>query len=199
MKGKQPWNVGQELPECLRQKISKANKGNPKCTGYALTEEREALRRERISIKAKLHNGGFREGSGVGKKSWHDSPVAGRVHCQSSYEARMVILLDKSGLKWRRNLERFPFEWKGKLTCFIPDFVIDVSGSELLVETKGFKTEKDVTKWKNCTKPLCVVYLAELEHLESLEHFGELAEWFIAATSKVAPERVRGFESHTLL
>lgn len=111
----------------------------------------------------------------------------------------MAILLDKSGLKWNRNNERFPFEWEGKQTCFIPDFKIEINGSELLVETKGFKTEKDVTKWKNCTKPLCVVYLAELVYLESLERIGELAEWFIAATSKVAPERVRGFESHTLL
>lgn len=187
MKGRAPWNVGKHLSESYRAKLSAANKGNPNCTGYALTEERELLRRQRISDKAKISNGGFRKGSGVGKKSWHDSPVAGKVHCQSSYELRMAILLDKSGLKWKRNSERFYFTWNEKQTYYVPDFVIDCNGVELLIETKGFKTEKDEAKWKSCTKPLFVVYLQELQELETLVVHGELAEWFIATTSKVAP------------
>lgn len=182
--GKKSWNHGLLTPNEVREKIRIANRGNPKCTGKALTIEKEELRCKRIHETAKRNGktGGYRRGSGVGKKCWYDSPIAGRVHLQSTYELRLAQILDSLGLIWCRTYDRFPYPLEGKSSYYIPDFKIFNATHITYVETKGYIPKKDEAKWSAFPEKLLVLRLNEIE---SLEKFGDVAERFKASTSKV--------------
>ena len=47
--------------------------------------------------------GGYRQGSGRGKKQWYESKIAGRVFLDSSYEVAYAKYLDYCGINWIKN------------------------------------------------------------------------------------------------
>jgi hypothetical protein len=148
MLGKKAWNSGRSLSVSHREKIRIGRKNNPKCTGVASTPEKELLRRERISKTASLHkkSGGYRIGSGRSVGSWYESPYAGRVYLDSSWELLYAKFLDKSSTSWKRNTTRFKYTWQGNDHDYIPDFFLVETNS--YVEIKGYVTNKDRAKWK---------------------------------------------------
>ena len=63
-----PWNKGLQGLNG-KPAWNKGIKGST--TGKASTEEKEILRKQKISLKAKDKNGGYRRGSGIGKKGFY--------------------------------------------------------------------------------------------------------------------------------
>lgn len=121
-------------------------KGNPNI-GKALDPFKEIIRKKKISetMKRNPFAGGYREGSGKGKKSTYISSIAGIVKLDSNFEVEFAIELDRLKINWKRNTTRFYFNWNGIRTYYIPDFyLID---KDLYVETKGFwyKDKKEKT------------------------------------------------------
>lgn len=130
----------------LSKRISEKRKGNPNM-GRALDPLKEIERRKKLSISMKGNPkaGGYREGSGKGKKSTYESLIAGTVKLDSNFEVEFAIELDRLKINWKRNTTRFYFNWNGVRTYYIPDFyLID---KDLYVETKGFwyKDKKEKT------------------------------------------------------
>lgn len=89
-------------------------------------------------------------------QGWWDSPIAGKVHFQSSYERKFCAWLDEHGLNWRKNKERFPYvsPFDGKQHNYIPDFVIvgrvDEGYEEpvMYIEVKGMVRKADPAKFE---------------------------------------------------
>lgn len=85
-------------------------------------------------------------------QGWWDSPIAGKVHFQSSYERKFCAFLDSKELNWRKNKERFtytsPFDEKEHR--YIPDFVIlSAKGEPLMyLEVKGMVRRADPAKFE---------------------------------------------------
>lgn len=136
--------------------------GNRIGFGKASTEERELLRRQKISetMKKNPKSGGLREGSGRGKKQWYESPIAGKVYVRSSYELEYVKWLDENNIQWKGNLIKFPYEFEEKLRYYYPDFYL--IESEEYVEIKGYKTKQDEAKWKDFPYKLKVLFKGDL-------------------------------------
>jgi hypothetical protein len=90
--------------------------------------------------------GGYRPGSVRHYRSgWYESPIAGRVWLDSSYEFLMARYLDGKGYDWIRNTNGFPYiKVDGEQALYIPDFYI--KNLDLWVETKGYMTENDKRK-----------------------------------------------------
>lgn len=101
------------------------------------------------------------------KSGWHDSPIAGRVRWQSSYERKFMEFLDKHKFTWRRNTTRFTYTnvFDGKEHKYIPDFIIEDSHGEFYVEVKGGVRANDPAKFEAFPKPLVMLGYAELRRI----------------------------------
>lgn len=168
MKGKQSWNHGLKTPDAVRQKISDVLIDNEKVTGRAASEEKELLRRKKISETAKKNkkSGGPRKGSGIGHGGWYDSHIAGKVYLDSTWELSYAKFLDESSIQWKRNTQRFTYQYNGELHYYIPDFFL--IEKELFIEVKGYETAVDHAKWKQFPHKLQVIRESDLRELKLL-------------------------------
>lgn len=172
MKGLTPWNKGIKMPSGTGLKISKTLKASPNVTGRAKSQEKEELRKKKISESAKRNkrSGGYRVGSGRSRGCWYESKFAGKVYLDSSWELAYAKWLDLNQVKWQRCKNKFDYEFDGKKSNYIPDFyLIDLN---LFVEIKGYVTERDQAKWKSIrethNKELVVLTQSDLEVLSVL-------------------------------
>jgi hypothetical protein len=159
------WNKGFTLKDQLfanriteeeyNRLILASKKGGFARSLKSLTKEEELIRRKKISEKAKINNGGYRQGSGRGKKGWYKG-----FFCDSSYELAYVIYNLDHNIKIERNTEIRTYEWEGKIRNYIPDFICNSQ----LVEIKGFKTKQWLAKLAYNTD-ISVLYKEDLKHI----------------------------------
>jgi hypothetical protein len=161
MAGKTAWNKGRPFEELhdtatldrLRaayrrgaQKLAEINRIR------RASPDLEASRRKKISDTARRAGmGGYRHGSGRGKKGWYKG-----YWCDSSYELAFVIYALDHGLagSFERNWESFPYFFKDRVRHWIPDFRWY---DGLYVEIKGYLTDQAEAKFATFSHPLLVV------------------------------------------
>ena len=90
-------------------------------------------------------NGGYRQGSGRGKKGWYKG-----YFCDSSWELAYVIYNLEHEISFKRNEELFPYEFKGEKHNYKPDFI----ENDTFIEIKGVFTEQVKAKEKAFPYPL---------------------------------------------
>lgn len=134
-KGSTPWNKGKTG---LQVAWNKGILGST--SGRAGTKEKEKERIRKITEKAKVNNGGFRKGSGRGKKGRYKG-----YWCDSSWELAFVIYNLEHGIDFKRNTQGFEYEFNGKTRKYYPDFIID----DCYYEIKGYITEQSLEKIKS--------------------------------------------------
>ena len=89
---------------------------------------------------------GWMPKAGRCKKLTYLSKTAGEVRLDGTWELETAKYLDKMGLTWRRNKERFPYQHPlGYIAHYTPDFYVENWNSYL--EVKGFETDLDRCKW----------------------------------------------------
>jgi len=93
--------------------------------------------------------GGYHPGSVRNYRSgWYESPIAGKVWLDSSYEFLVAEYLDKKEYTWIKNTKGFPYVKieKGieRDANYVPDFYI--KDLDLWVETKGYFVDNDQRK-----------------------------------------------------
>lgn len=135
-KGLDAWNKGLiGDPRCKHTEETKKKLKNS--SGVAKTLESEIERRRKISEYAKLNNGGYRQGSGRGKKGWYKG-----FFCDSSWELAYLIFCLDNNISIKRNTAQRQYMWQGKLRTYIPDFIVD----DKVVEIKGYRTDQWLAK-----------------------------------------------------
>ena len=147
---KDPWNKGLGLVEALKLGIITKDTydnillGRIRCgknsTGIGSTLEKEIERKRKISDQAKLKNGGYRQGSGRGKKGWYKG-----FFCDSSYELAYLIYCLDHNIDIKRNTEKRKYEYQGTIKNYIPDFIVQGE----FVEIKGYKSDQWEAKLKS--------------------------------------------------
>jgi hypothetical protein len=138
-KGSIPWNKGLIGDPRLKHTDESILKLKEKANGRALTPEKEEIRKQKIREKARLNNGGYRQGSGRGKKGWYKG-----FFCDSSYELAYVMYCVDHGIDIKRNTEKRQYFWNNKVMNYIPDFIVQGH----VIEIKGYKTEQWDAKLK---------------------------------------------------
>ena len=136
-KGCIPHNKGQSMSEEQKIKISKSLTNNPNVTGKASTTEKELERINKITEYAKQHNGGYRQGSGRGKKGWYKG-----IFCDSSWELAFVIYHKDHNVSIERCSEIRTYEYQNQTKKYFPDFVVNSK----IYEIKGYETEQSKAK-----------------------------------------------------
>ena len=94
---------------------------------------------------------------GRGKKGWCRG-----YWCDSTYELVFVIYALDHELPFDRNREMFPYEYRGQLMHWMPDFLL---GDGTYVEIKGYLTDQAQAKFKFFYRPLLVLVQADLRDM----------------------------------
>lgn len=91
--------------------------------------------KQKISATAKVNkrSGGYREGSGRGKKGTYQG-----YYCDSSWELAYVIYNLEHDVKFERNTQTFEYEYEHVTHKYMPDWKI----GEDFVEIKGYWTDQ---------------------------------------------------------
>ena len=100
-KGSIPWNKGLKGDLRCKKSAECIAKLKEKASGRAATPEAEQIRKNKIKEKAKLNNGGYRQGSGRGKKGWYKG-----FFCDSSWELAYVIYCLDHNIDIKRNTNK---------------------------------------------------------------------------------------------
>jgi hypothetical protein len=136
-KGHIPWNKG-KVGLYTKEHIQKLRESGKRAKGIASTPDAENARKSKISKSMKKY-GGYRRGSGRGKKGWYKG-----FFCDSSWElAYLIYCLDKNILI-ERNTKKLKYIFNGNEKNYIPDFIVD----GILTEIKGFKSPQWEAKLK---------------------------------------------------
>ena len=167
-KGRPAWNKGltketdervKHIAEGTKQGIARAKIEHPEYyTGIASTEEKELVRRQKLSEYAKnKHFGGHVHGSGRGKKGWYKG-----FFCDSTYELVYVIYNIDNNIKFKRCDRVYTYIYKNETHKYYPDFELE-DGS--LVETKGYHTELvDIKKSAVKDRQISILYEKDLKY-----------------------------------
>ena len=126
----------------------------------------QSLRMKGIKHKCGHKTGGYRIGSTRAKGCWYQSPIAGKVYLDSSWELKYAEWLDSQGINWKRNIMKFPYQYEDKVHYYIPDFYL--LDAKQYIQIKGYKTEKDLAKWQFFPHKLTVLMKSELKMLQIL-------------------------------
>lgn len=124
--------------------------------GHPVSEETK----RKISETAKRNglSGGYRRGSGRGKKGWYKG-----FWCDSTYELAFVVYCLDHGIFFSRNDERFLYRIYGKDHYYLPDFLM-ADGS--LVEIKGYLTMEALQKVSVIkTKRIKVLFYEDIKYM----------------------------------
>lgn len=160
-RGRGGWNKGVKSSDETKTKIAESLRGKP---WRASSVEVEIERRRKISerMKSNPSAGGYRKGSGVGKGCWYESPIAGRVYLDSTFEKRFASCLDDRKISWERNTEKFSYEYNERSHFYTPDFKVEGK----FVEVKGYVTERDRAKWQYFPHSLIILRECDIIEME---------------------------------
>ena len=169
----QAWNKGKTNEELygkekaaeLSARVSAKLIGHPNL-GVAGTKKTEEQRREKIrnSINKRYKNGWMPK-AGRCKKIDYNSPIAELIKVDGTWELEVAQYLDKIGVKWKRNKNRFAYNYDSKERFYTPDFYIEDIDSYL--EVKGFETDKDRSKWSQFDHKLLVWKKQEIKAIKN--------------------------------
>lgn len=105
--------------------------------------------------------GGYRKGSGRGKKGWYKG-----YYCDSSWELAFVIYNLEHNIKFERNTKKFEYIFEGKTLKYMPDWITDGK----YVEIKGYWTKQWQAKVDQFPKTETLIILYEKEMEKYIEY-----------------------------
>ena len=108
-------------------------------------------------------SGGYRKGSGVGKKGWYKG-----YWCDSSWELAWVIFNLDNNIIFSKNSKKFSYTYKGKTKNYIPDFLLE---SGKYIEIKGYFTEEVREKIKQFPH---IIEVFDLKKMKPIIEYVEL-------------------------
>lgn len=136
-KGHVPWNKGKS-GLYTNEHLEKLRLSGKKSKGIAADPDKELERKTKISNKMKFY-GGYRQGSGRGKKGWYKG-----FFCDSSWELAYILYCLDHSISIKRNTERLKYFFNNKEKSYLPDFIVD----GVLTEIKGYRSPQWEAKLK---------------------------------------------------
>jgi hypothetical protein len=85
-------------------------------------------------------------------ESYSKNNVSGRaklydvVSVKGKWELKVAEYLNDNGIDWTNDIEPYKYFWNNGWHFYYPDF--HLLKSDILLEVKGYETERDILKWK---------------------------------------------------
>lgn len=153
-KGMLSWNKGLTAETDDRVKRQRDSLRKSILENGAKSHPQTAETRKKISetMKARGH-GGYRHGSGRGKKGWYKG-----IFCDSSWELAFVLWCEINKKEFYRAKETFQYKYKGKIRKYLPDFKYKCKDNIWrYLEVKGFSSSQWLAKKKQFPYDLIIV------------------------------------------
>jgi hypothetical protein len=162
-KNRYDW-TNKQLSKEHKEKISIANMGNKIYHNLSDDKKNEMKQKLRNNMMIKYQNG-FEVKCGRAPKYSYESPIAGNIKVDGSWELKVAKYFDTLNINWIRNKKRFNYiNELGKYATYCPDFyIIDF---DCYIEVKGYKIKKDECKWSQFTENLQVWEKSKLKELD---------------------------------
>jgi hypothetical protein len=156
-KGNIPWNTGKTGVQIAWNKG-----GVGTFTGRTHSDETKIKMSE---SKRTLYASGWECIAGRCPKYDYESPIAGKIKVDGSWELEFCRFADEKKLNWKRNKKRFPYTRPdGKTSTYQPDFYVEELNS--YIEVKGYETDLDIAKWKQFPEKLIILRKKEIGGLD---------------------------------
>lgn len=174
--GKSPWNKGltEETDARIKRSVDGMREFWKNKPGSFTGRQHSPKTKQRVSesMKRAYQNGTRDVFCGRSKKYQYESPYAGNVSLDGTWELITAKWLDAQKILWQRNKTRFPYiHLNGKISTYLPDFYL--TESKVYWEVKGYETKLDRCKWSQFTKPLVVIRKDKIKEMK--EFLGEVA------------------------
>lgn len=102
------------------------------------------------------YSSGWEPVCGRCKKYDYESPIAGHIKVDGTWELAYCYYLDNLGVIWKRNTKRFGYiKPNGKRSTYQPDFYVEEWKS--YIEVKGYETDLDRAKWNQFPDKLIII------------------------------------------
>jgi hypothetical protein len=85
---------------------------------------------------------------------------------KGSWELSVAKWLNEHSVKWKNNIDPFPYFWNGTIHKYFPDFYI--MDFDVFIEVKGYETERDRCKWLAMTEELLIIKEKEYKNLDEV-------------------------------
>lgn len=157
MLGKTGWKKGKTAASCpviakSVETMKATKKANPAAAGFTKGSKHSEESLEKIRAGSS-GNGGYRPGSGRGKKGWYKG-----IQCDSSWELAFVLWCELRDRPVKRATKIFQYRYKGKLREYHPDFRYKTAdGAWKYLEIKGYISEQWLAKKAAFPKELLVI------------------------------------------
>ena len=147
--------------------ICRKNPNNKK--GLVWSEERKKKHSE--TMKAAVRDN---------PDSYSKNNVCGRIQIyeyrtyrlKGTWELITAKWLDSINIKWEYEVNPQPYFWENEWHSYFPDFYLPEY--DVYIEVKGYKTERDRTKWDQFNKPLIIIDNTNIFVLSQYQSIDEL-------------------------
>jgi hypothetical protein len=114
--------------------------------------------------------------------SYSKNNVSGRVKnieyngvvLKGTWELIMAKWLDSMNIKWTNETKPHSYFWNDNWHLYFPDFYL--SEQDVFIEVKGFKRERDISKWNHFKPKLVIIEKNNINALNSFETIDCLIE-----------------------
>lgn len=109
-----------------------------KCPSRRQGRPQSEMTKQKLSQIAKNKGyGGYKEGSGRGKRGWYQG-----YYCASSWELAYIVFCLDHGIGVVRNQDKRQYTWNGVIMNYVPDFIVEGR----FVEIKGYNSPQWLAK-----------------------------------------------------
>lgn len=97
-------------------------------------------------------------------KMFEVQSTTGLTKVKGKWELAVANWLNKHNIEWTNDITPYKYFWNEGWHLYFPDFLI--TKYNLLLEVKGFETERDRCKWQAVSTPLKVIRKADITNLD---------------------------------
>lgn len=100
-------------------------------------------------------------------KTYEIMSSAGLTKVKGKWELAFAEWLNNSNIIWTNNISPYRYKWNNSWHLYFPDFYLEELG--IIVEIKGFQTDRDLCKWASVTdKEFKVIRKNDLGNFEMI-------------------------------
>jgi hypothetical protein len=145
-------NAGKFTEEYL-ENLSKAKK---KHNAEYWTDEKRAAHALKMKSVVSSYPDSYSKNNVSGRARLYETvDFYGATKVKGTWELRVATYLNENNIKWTNKIEPYKYYWNDKWHLYFPDFLL--LDRDILLEVKGFETDRDRAKWASVDKKLVVL------------------------------------------
>lgn len=146
-------NFNKSWTDAQRKEISVRSK---KTNAAYWTEEKRKEHSEKMKAIVKQYPDSYSKNNVSGRvKMYEVESARGLTKVKGTWELKVANWLNENSISWTNDFEPIPYKWKNKWHLYFPDFYL--IEHDVIIEVKGFKTQRDEAKWKALKDKIFVV------------------------------------------